>query len=1030
MKIKILNIDGFGHFNDKQIHLNTTSINIFLGNNEAGKTTIRNFIKTILFGFPKQRRKEYYPPLNGGKHGGSITIVHTDLQGNENTYIVERFSSDGKAVIRNQEGDTLDPTVLDTILGHTELPVYENIFGFGLTELQDISKLTDKGVEDQIYAAGLGIKQLPDAQKQINNKKRELLQSQAANNSKYKMGQVLNELIEVEQSLTAHQSDLRDLTELEKTIENLNMTINEKKESIEILNSDIIHIGALSKQRDNLFNASQLSEKLSSSFKGKSFPAGDVAKSQELVQSLKTSTQVSDTLFQEIRVIDKDIHAQQINTDIIDDTPEITKFHKNNDSLVKSIEYRATLELASEQLNIDLIRHISDLGHSWTKDKIYTFDNSIGQQAALNEMISAKQSLDTQLSNANQEQDTAQQEVTDAENNLKTKEYSALQGDTQDNAEKALAKRNKLLKDAIDTDQSISRITHQIGSTHPVNSKKPSWIVKILLIVSLVAILSGLWGSWTVFNENTLLGISVLLTSMIILFITMVLVTIFSLRFPTDQSALPDHLTDKRKELNKLEKDFASYKEQLGFDPRNTNTLINEKTAIDKAEGYLNEIKNLQDAVAKRTSNLKDTNANVHSTLEKLSAWEQKWQTWLNDISLPVNTSTDTAQRIFKQIKDAQNINDRLVANTAELNKLAKEISESELALHSLATKHNIRFDPGRTDDLTLIIDELSQKSTDAKMQLQDKNMRQEQRDEKSRNFETENAKIAKITDDLTKLYGQHDDITVEKLYELSEEHRKFVELNNELNIEKANIQSAFNIQYSRQSVNELLKEIGEKDQVMLDQDSHDLTAKKEIILSEIEELESKKATAQHQENDLISSDEASALLAQKETLREDLRVLELDWIKYALAMTMIDKAKARFEEERQPQVMQDASKFFTSVTKNNYKEIRVLPEDKTMVVLASDNTQMQTSELSTGTLEQMLLAVRIGITKEFNERNIALPVVIDDALVNFDPDRQLSTANGFADLAKTNQILVFTCHPETVEVFQKSYPDINRCLL
>lgn len=100
------------------------------------------------------------------------------------------------------------------------------------------------------------------------------------------------------------------------------------------------------------------------------------------------------------------------------------------------------------------------------------------------------------------------------------------------------------------------------------------------------------------------------------------------------------------------------------------------------------------------------------------------------------------------------------------------------------------------------------------------------------------------------------------------------------------------------------------------------------------------------------------------------------------------------------------------------------------MVVLASDNTQMQTSELSTGTLEQMLLAVRIGITKEFNERNIDLPVIIDDALVNFDPDRQLSTANGFADLAKTNQILVFTCHPETVEVFQKSYPDINRCLL
>jgi len=73
---------------------------------------------------------------------------------------------------------------------------------------------------------------------------------------------------------------------------------------------------------------------------------------------------------------------------------------------------------------------------------------------------------------------------------------------------------------------------------------------------------------------------------------------------------------------------------------------------------------------------------------------------------------------------------------------------------------------------------------------------------------------------------------------------------------------------------------------------------------------------------------------------------------------------------------------------------------------------------LSRGTREQLYLSLRFGLIREFGERTERLPVVVDEVLVNFDPKRAGRAARAFAELANTNQVLVFTCHPETVALF------------
>ena len=43
----------------------------------------------------------------------------------------------------------------------------------------------------------------------------------------------------------------------------------------------------------------------------------------------------------------------------------------------------------------------------------------------------------------------------------------------------------------------------------------------------------------------------------------------------------------------------------------------------------------------------------------------------------------------------------------------------------------------------------------------------------------------------------------------------------------------------------------------------------------------------------------------------------------------------------------------------------------------------------------------------------------MDDVLVNFDPTRAASAAEGILEMARNRQVLYFTCHPHAVEMFR-----------
>ena len=70
MKITDLKIDGFGVWHDLTLRGLSRELTVFYGPNEAGKSTLMQFMRSILYGMSPMRRERYLPPVVGGRPAG------------------------------------------------------------------------------------------------------------------------------------------------------------------------------------------------------------------------------------------------------------------------------------------------------------------------------------------------------------------------------------------------------------------------------------------------------------------------------------------------------------------------------------------------------------------------------------------------------------------------------------------------------------------------------------------------------------------------------------------------------------------------------------------------------------------------------------------------------------------------------------------------------------------------------------------------------------------------------------------------
>lgn len=140
-------------------------------------------------------------------------------------------------------------------------------------------------------------------------------------------------------------------------------------------------------------------------------------------------------------------------------------------------------------------------------------------------------------------------------------------------------------------------------------------------------------------------------------------------------------------------------------------------------------------------------------------------------------------------------------------------------------------------------------------------------------------------------------------------------------------------------------------------------------------------------------------------------------------ALELLTETRRRFLAEHQPPVLLEASTWLERLTGGRYRHITAVADDAVLLIEDRDGVRWTPERLSRGTREQVFLALRLALVADLERAGIRLPLIMDDALVNFDDERAQFAAQTLVEFAseRGRQMLVLSCHAHVVQLFTQA---------
>lgn len=159
MRISGFHVDGFGALADFGIEELSPGLVILSGPNEAGKSTLLDFLTAMLFGFPNRRdNPRFRAPVRGGRHGGQLTLCEGlgDDSDNGRRWRIERYAGARRqASIRRPDGSPASEDDLRMALGGADEALFRAVFAVDLTELGSAESVARDDVRELLFSASI-----------------------------------------------------------------------------------------------------------------------------------------------------------------------------------------------------------------------------------------------------------------------------------------------------------------------------------------------------------------------------------------------------------------------------------------------------------------------------------------------------------------------------------------------------------------------------------------------------------------------------------------------------------------------------------------------------------------------------------------------------------------------------------------------------------------------------------------------------------------------------------------------------------
>ncbi|MBM4021918.1 MAG: hypothetical protein FJ284_06725 [Planctomycetes bacterium] len=147
-------------------------------------------------------------------------------------------------------------------------------------------------------------------------------------------------------------------------------------------------------------------------------------------------------------------------------------------------------------------------------------------------------------------------------------------------------------------------------------------------------------------------------------------------------------------------------------------------------------------------------------------------------------------------------------------------------------------------------------------------------------------------------------------------------------------------------------------------------------------------------------------------------------------ARSLLEDTRAAVARDHQPPVLREASRWLARLTEGRYRTITTAVDEARLEIHEQDGPTWPPERLSRGTREQVFLALRLALVRDLGRHDVTLPIVMDDALVNFDDARARAAARTLveflAEQGSDRQMLVFTCHAHVAGMFREAGAEVR----
>ncbi len=385
MQLREIQIWGFGALANVRIRGLSTGLNVLHGPNEYGKTTLLEFVRRVLFGFPPRTTKANpYPALYSDRYGGQLLCEMAD--GRLLTVVRTSGKGGGTLAVSTQDGETLGEAEFAASLGYVSSSLYQNVFSIGLQELYEVDVMNLDEVKSRVYGAGLGGISVSSLRERFEKRAAELY---TKGGHRQRMKQLAADIAALNRTIQERRDQLSRYDDMKVRRDQLRQKMDTLAASLPRMQAEL---GALLSQQRLFptYTRMQQAERQSREMgEVPEIPDAALVELNERLEAMKSLSSRMEEMRGQLQLkraaYDRIVYDQAI----IDCASDVRWLSRNVSGYRSTLQDRPLVERDLLDARSLTDRELASLGEGWTADEVRGFSLTTEQEDAL-ERVTAR----------------------------------------------------------------------------------------------------------------------------------------------------------------------------------------------------------------------------------------------------------------------------------------------------------------------------------------------------------------------------------------------------------------------------------------------------------------------------------------------------------------------------------------------------------------------------------------------------------------------------------------------------------------